>query len=593
MKLGSLASVNKYFLRYKWRIIIGVIFVCGANYFQILQPQVIRDALNMVVEYLENSPMSPEDKEELRIALLKFGGLVLGYALMMGIFMFMMRQTIIVMSRLIEYDMRKDIYDHYSRLDLGFYRKNKTGDLMARISEDVSKVRMYVGPSLLYAVNIVFLFTFVIYSMYSVDAKLATYCLLPLPVLSVSIYFLSNVINKRSTLIQKQLSSLNSAAQEVYSGIRIVKSYVQEPRVVESFTEESESFKEKSMGLARANALFGPLMLLIIGTSTILTIYFGGRQVIAGELQAGNIAEFVIYVNMLTWPVTSIGWIASLIQQAAVSMRRINEFMDTEPAIKDEGHIEAPIQGHVHFDNVSFVYPDTGIKALDGVSFDIKPGERVAIVGRTGSGKTTVADLLLRMFDTKDGQISIDNQPIEKHKLSYLRERIGYVTQDVFLFSDTIAQNVSFGMEDHNQKAVEDMTKYASVYDDIIDFPNGFETPVGERGVTLSGGQKQRLSIARALLKDPDIIILDDCLSAVDTTTEQAILNYLNTALKGKTAIIITHRIYESMDFDKIIVLENGKVKEMGNHQELIELNGYYAKLLERQRQFAQTSSPN
>lgn len=593
MKLGSLASVNKYFLRYKWRIIIGVIFVCGANYFQILQPQVIRDALNMVVEYLENSPMSPEDKEELRIALLKFGGLVLGYALMMGIFMFMMRQTIIVMSRLIEYDMRKDIYDHYSRLDLGFYRKNKTGDLMARISEDVSKVRMYVGPSLLYAVNIAFLFTFVIYSMYSVDAKLATYCLLPLPVLSVSIYFLSNVINKRSTLIQKQLSSLNSAAQEVYSGIRIVKSYVQEPRVVESFTEESESFKEKSMGLARANALFGPLMLLIIGTSTILTIYFGGRQVIAGELQAGNIAEFVIYVNMLTWPVTSIGWIASLIQQAAVSMRRINEFMDTEPAIKDEGHIEAPIQGHVHFDNVSFVYPDTGIKALDGVSFDIKPGERVAIVGRTGSGKTTVADLLLRMFDTKDGQISIDNQPIEKHKLSYLRERIGYVTQDVFLFSDTIAQNVSFGMEDHNQKAVEDMTKYASVYDDIIDFPNGFETPVGERGVTLSGGQKQRLSIARALLKDPDIIILDDCLSAVDTTTEQAILNYLNTALKGKTAIIITHRIYESMDFDKIIVLENGKVKEMGNHQELIELNGYYAKLLERQRQFAQTSSPN
>lgn len=585
--MGSLSSVNKYFFKYKWRILLGLVFVCAANYFQILQPQLIRDALNMVVDYLDKDTITDADKVDLRASLIKFALLVLGYALLMGVFMFMMRQTIIVMSRLVEYDMRKDMFDHYSKLHLGFYRKNKTGDLMARISEDVSKVRMYVGPALLYTINIVFLFTFVIYSMYSVDARLATYCLLPLPVLSVSIYFVSNVINKRSTKIQQQLSVLNSAAQEVYSGIRIVKSYVQEKKVVESFTQDTEVYKEKSMGLARMDALFGPLMLLIIGASTILTIYFGGQQVIAGKLQAGNIAEFVIYVNMLTWPVTSIGWVASLIQQAAVSQKRINEFLDTEPAIVNNGLLKEPIQGHIVFDHVGFAYPDTGIRALNDVSFEVKPGERLAIIGRTGSGKTTIADLLLRMYDANQGEVRLDGFPIQHHDLSHLRERIGYVTQDVFLFSDSISKNVSFGQEDHNQEMVENMTKYASVYDDVIDFPKGFETLVGERGVTLSGGQKQRISIARALIKKPDIIILDDCLSAVDTTTEQMILEYLNTALKGKTSIIITHRIYDSMDFDKIIVLERGEITESGTHAELLEKGGYYARLFENQRSIA------
>lgn len=585
--MGSLSSVNKYFLRYKWRILLGLVFVCAANYFQILQPQLIRDALNMVVDYLDKDTITDADRVALRGSLIKFALLVLGYALLMGVFMFMMRQTIIVMSRLVEYDMRKDMFDHYSKLHLGFYRKNKTGDLMARISEDVSKVRMYIGPALLYTINIVFLFTFVIYSMYSVDARLATYCLLPLPVLSVSIYFVSNIINKRSTKIQQQLSVLNSAAQEVYSGIRIVKSYVQEKKVVESFTHDTEVYKEKSMGLARMDALFGPLMLLIIGASTILTIYFGGQQVIAGKLQAGNIAEFVIYVNMLTWPVTSIGWVASLIQQAAVSQRRINEFLDTKPEIVNTGLLKDPIKGHIVFDHVGFAYPDTGIRALNDVSFEVKPGERLAIVGRTGSGKTTIADLILRMYDANQGEVRLDGFPIQHHDLSHLRERIGYVTQDVFLFSDSISKNVSFGQEDHNQEMVENMTKYASVYDDVIDFPKGFDTLVGERGVTLSGGQKQRISIARALIKKPDIIILDDCLSAVDTTTEQMILEYLNTALKGKTSIIITHRIYDSMDFDKIIVLERGEITESGTHAELLEKGGYYARLFENQRSIA------
>jgi ATP-binding cassette, subfamily B, multidrug efflux pump len=538
----------------------------------------------MVVDYLAKDEILDEDRAFIRSGLIKFAGLVLGYALLMGVFMFMMRQTIIVVSRLIEYDMRKDIFDHYQRLDLGFYRKNKTGDLMARISEDVSKVRMYIGPAILYAINMIFLFIFVVYSMYSVDAKLATWSLLPLPVLSVSIYFVSHLINKKSTKIQHQLSVLNSMAQEVYSGIRIVKSYVQEKQVVHEFTNEADSYKDKIMELARIDALFGPLMLLIIGASTILTIYIGGKQVIAGELQAGNIAEFVIYVNMLTWPVTSIGWVASIIQQAAVSQRRINEFMHTEPSIRNLSNDKIPVTGHIQFERVDFTYPDTGIHAIKNLSMEILPGQRIAIIGRTGSGKTTIADLLLRMYDVEKGRILLDGKDLKDHDLYHVRQRIGYVPQDVFLFSDSISNNIAFGTVEAEQNRIEEMARYSSVYDDISEFPGGFNTLVGERGVTLSGGQKQRISIARALIKDPDIIILDDCLSAVDTTTEQVILEYLNTALKGKTAIIITHRIYESLDFDKIIVLEKGEIRESGTHDELLQANGYYTKLFEQQK---------
>ncbi len=583
--MKSLYAINKYFYRYRWRLLIGTLFVIASNYFMILQPQLIRDALNMVVEDLKLSPeeLAIQDRDMTK-SLMIFAAYVFGAAILMGIFMFMMRQTIIVVSRLIEYDMRKDIYEHYQKLHLGFYRQNKTGDLMARITEDVSKVRMYLGPALLYAINIVSLFVMVTYAMFSVNTELAIYSLLPLPILSVSIYFVSAIINKKSELIQKQLSVLNSTSQEVFSGIRIVKSFVQEKQIGQRFADQTEVYKEKSLGLARIDALFGPLMLLIIGASTILTIYFGGKQVIAGTLQAGNIAEFVIYVNMLTWPVTSIGWIASLVQQAAVSQRRINEFLDTKPEIVNHSNEIYPINGHVVFDDVSFTYPDTGIKAIQHLNLNIQPGERIAIVGRTGSGKTTIADLLLRMYDVDSGKILIDDKPLEQHNLAHLREKIGYVPQDVFLFSDSISNNIAFGTEDADQERIEKFSQHALVYDDIIGFPKTFETMVGERGVTLSGGQKQRVSIARALIKDPEIVILDDSLSAVDTTTEQMILQYLNTALKGKTAIIITHRIYESMDFDKIVVLENGTIVEEGTHSELLQNQGYYARMFEQQK---------
>ncbi len=582
--MNSLRSLNKYLYRYRWRLLVGILFVCISNYFQILQPQIIRDALNLVVDYLQKDEVTEADKAAIRSGLLRFSGLVLVCALLMGVFMFMMRQTLIVMSRLVEYDLRKDLFEHYEKLDLAFYRKNRTGDLMARITEDVSKVRMYLGPAILYAINIVSLFVLVTYAMFSVNAELAFYCLLPLPVLSVSIYFISNIINRKSDLIQKQLSTLNSIAQEAFSGIRIVKSYVQEKQIGRHFADESDVYKEKSMGLARADALFAPLMLLIIGASTILTIYFGGRQVIAGTLQPGNIAEFVIYVNMLTWPVTSIGWIASLIQQAAVSQRRINEFLNTQPQIVNSGTLQAPLRGHIEFRDVHFTYLDTGIEALQGVSFTLEPGQRLAVIGRTGSGKTTIADLMLRMYDVHKGEILLDGSPIADHDLSYLRERIGYVPQDVFLFSDTVSGNIAFGTPGAEQSRIEEMARYASVYDDISQFPAGFATMVGERGVTLSGGQKQRVSIARALIKDPDIILLDDCLSAVDTTTEQAILEYFNTVLKDKSAIIITHRIYESLEFDKIIVLDRGRIIESGDHETLMLSRGYYARLFEKQK---------
>lgn len=563
---------------------MGIGFVCLANYFQILQPQAIRDALNLVVDQLEAEKAGQVLQTDLRLELMKFAGLVLAYALLMGVFMFFMRQTIIVTSRLIEYDMRKDIYAHYQTLDLGFFRRNKTGDLMARITEDVSKVRMYTGPAIMYAINIVFLFTFVISSMFSVNVELAIYSLLPLPVLSVSIYFVSNIINRQSEKIQKQLSVLHSLAQEIFSGIRIVKSYVKEKQVGAVFEQETQAYKDKSMKLARVESLFTPLMLLIIGSSTILTIYFGGIQVIEGTLQAGNVAEFVIYVNMLTWPVTSIGWIASLVQQAAVSQRRIDEFMHTQPSIVKGNGAVFPIRGEIVFDGVDFTYPDTGIKALQDIRFQIQPGERVAVLGHAGSGKTTLADLLVRMYEPDRGEIKLDGVPLQDIRLDFLRERIGYVTQDVFLFSEDVQHNIAFGKGEYSEEQVVNVAKYASVHGDIVGFQEGYQTIVGERGVMLSGGQKQRISLARALIKDPDVLILDDCLSAVDTHTEQMILEYLDTVLKGKTAIIITHRIYESLNFDKIIVLDHGKMIEYGTHAALLENKGYYYRMLERQK---------
>jgi ATP-binding cassette subfamily B protein len=576
-------------LKYRWRLLAGFVFVSLSNYFRAWQPQVIREALDYVVTKVKlaaqsGGSLSTEQTGELTHALLRFGLTVLGLALLMGIFMFLMRQTIIVMSRLIEYDLRKEIFGHYERLDLAFYKRNNTGDLMARITEDVSKVRMYLGPAVLYGINLVSLFIMVIYSMFSVNVKLSLYSLAPLPILSISIYYVSNLINRKSEVIQQQLARLNSIAQEVYSGIRVVKSYVQELPMGRYFAGESEEFRTKSMSLARVDAMFFPLMVLLIGTSTIITVFAGGMLVAKGELTAGNIAEFVIYVNMLTWPVTSIGWVASLVQQASASQKRINEFLHTEPTIVHTVSKSRPVAGHIVFEEVNFVYPDTGIQALEHVSFELAPGQKLAIIGRTGSGKSTIADLLVRMYDVTSGRILLDGIDLREHDLANLRQKIGYVPQDVFLFSDTVTANIIFGAPEATLDDAEQYARYAAVYRDIADLPQQFDTVVGERGVTLSGGQKQRISIARALVKQPDIVILDDSLSAVDTNTEKQILEYLNTVLSDKTSIIITHRIYGLLDFDKIIVLDGGQIVESGTHEELLARRGYYHELFEKQK---------
>ncbi len=514
-----------------------------------------------------------------------FGLLTLVYALLMGVFMYFMRQTIIVMSRLIENDLRSEIFAHYERLHLAFYKKNNTGDLMSRVTEDVSKVRMYIGPAVMYGINLVFMMVMVVYAMLQVNVTLTLYSLIPLPILSFSIYYVTSIINKRSEAIQKQLSVMNSLAQEVYSGIRVVKSYVQEDAMGKFFAEEAEKYKQKSLRMVTVDAWFRPLMVILIGMSTIITVYVGGLLMIKGEISAGNIAEFIIFINMLTWPVTSIGWVASIIQQSAASQKRINEFLKTKAAILPDNSI-APktIEGVVEFKNVSFVYPDTGIQALKNLSFNLKKGEKLAIVGRTGSGKTTVADLMLRMYDVENGEILIDGIDIKKHNLSALREQTGYVPQDVFLFSDTVANNISFGVSNAEQSRIEEFAKYAAVYDDIIALSDGFETQIGERGITLSGGQKQRISIARALIKDPKIIILDDCLSAVDTKTEAEISSALKKVSADVTTIIITHRLYSSIHFDKILVLEHGEMSAFGTHEELVaNKSGYYYELYEKQ----------
>ncbi|MFN0173430.1 MAG: ABC transporter ATP-binding protein [Saprospiraceae bacterium] len=615
--MKHLSYLNKFFWKYRWRVLLGILFVLLKNYFAVWQPKVIGDALNTVVRevavYKAKGGITahPEAMGELGGHIAWFGAGVIALAVMMGIAMFFMRQTLIVVSRLIEYDMRKEIFAHYLSLDLAFYKRNATGDLMSRISEDVSKVRMFLGPTILYGLDLLFLFILAITSMLRVSVELTLWSLLPLPFLSISIYWVSTLINRRSEKIQQQLASLTSTTQEVYSGIRVVKSYVQEWAMGRWFAAQSEEYRKKSLELIRIDAFFFPLMALLIGTSTIITVYVGGLQVVAGKINPGNIAEFVIYINMLTWPVTAIGWIASLTQQAAASQKRINEFLDTKPSIVNPTHptpnpspsgrgagavllpSSAPLpegeglgvglQGHIQFQNVSFTYPDTGIKALENVSFELLPGQKMAIVGRTGSGKTTIADLLVRMYDVDSGRILIDGKDVRAHDLAELRQRIGYVPQDVFLFSDTVFGNIAFGKDGIGKEASEYFAKSASVHEEIMGLPEGYETMVGERGVTLSGGQKQRVSIARAFAKQPDVVLLDDCLSAVDTNTESRILGYLSGALADKTAIIITHRIYKMLQFDKIIVLDEHQVTEEGTHEELLLRGGYYAELFERQ----------
>lgn len=568
---------------------LGIVFVSISNYFRVLQPGMIREGFDLVVEQIamyrlfDGFALQQDYFGVLGNALFYYGILVMILAVLMGIFMYFMRQTLIVMSRLIENDLREEIFGQYERLSLAFYKRNNTGDLMSRITEDVSKVRNYLGPVVLYGVNLISTVVLTVYVMFKVNPTLTLYSLAPLPFLSISIYYVSNLIHKRSEVIQQHLAKLNVTAQEVYSGIRVVKSYVQEEPMIRFFSQQSDVYKSQSLRLTKVDAYFYPLMLLMIGASTIITVYIGGMQVMDGAITPGNIAEFVIYVNMLTWPVTSVGWIASLTQQAAASQKRINEFLSIQPEIVNPATDPRPLMGDLSFERVSFVYPDTGTKALSDLSFHLRPGQKMAIIGRTGSGKTTIADLITRMYDVSAGHIRIDGRDVREHDLDNLRSRIGYVPQDVFLFSDTIANNIAFGRADASAEDIEQYAMHAAVYDDIKGLPNGFETLVGERGVTLSGGQKQRVSIARALIKQPDIIILDDCLSAVDTNTERQILSYFNQALKDKTTLVITHRIYSLLSFDHIIVLDQGELVEHGTHEELLALKGYYADLYERQ----------
>lgn len=586
--MGDLKSLNKYLWRYRGRLFLGIVFVILSNIFAVIQPKMISQALDLVLRDLESIRMASGFEvrndiiKNLSMNLFTYGALVIGFALLMGTFMYFTRQTIIVVSRLIEYDLRKDIYSHYSSMSQSFYRKSRIGDLMNRIMEDVSKVRLYLGPAILYGINITSLTILVVAAMVNVSPKLSLYTLIPLPLLSLSIYYVSSIVHRQSRVIQEQLSVLTSLSQEVYSGIRVVKSFVKDQQMAEYFEDNCESYKNKSMALVQTNAFFQPLMVLIIGISTIAVIYFGGLQIHNGSISAGTLVEFIIYLNMLTWPVTSMGLIASNIQQAAASQRRIDEFFDQKPEITNGSLSDIHLSGNIEFRNVTFIYPDTGIKALDNVSFTINKGEKIAIIGKTGSGKTTIAEMILRTFDPVSGQVLVDGNDLRKLDLEQWRDIIGYVPQDNFLFSDTIQGNISFGKDDASREEVEAAAIKSMIHTEISELPMEYETLVGERGVSLSGGQKQRTSIARALVKEPEIIILDDSLSAVDAQTEMEISHMLEKELKDKTAINITHRLNPNSYYDKIIVLHKGRIADIGNHSALYATNKFYKQLIDR-----------
>jgi len=587
--MKHLRFLNKYFYKYKWWIIPGIFFVIISNIFAVIPAQVIGHAFNLITENIQIYGLFEGFNKQALIydifsqSLFFFGALVLVLYLVRGLFLFFMRQTIILMSRHIEFDMKNEIYNHYQALTLAFYRKNNTGDLMNRATEDVNRVRMYVGPAIMYTINTAVLFILIISSMYAVNTTLATFCLLPLPVLVITIYYVNTLINQRSEEIQQQLSKLSSFVQERFSGIRVIKSYVREDYTRKIFAEESEAYKGNSMNLVRVQAFFYPTMLLMVGLSTILTVYVGGRQVLEGSISAGNIAEFIVYVNQLTFPVTMLGWVTTLIQRASASQKRINEFLQLQPDINPGTVKLEQLKGNIKFDNVNFTYPDTGIQALKGVSFEVKAGEFLAVIGRTGSGKSTLANLIMRMYDVNNGEIRIDNTPITEVALNSYRSQVGFVPQEVFLFSDSIKNNIAFSLDEIKGDEVEQAAKNAAVYNNIMDFDLKFETMLGERGITLSGGQKQRVSIARALINEPKILIFDDCLSAVDTRTEEEILNNLSRIMKGKTSVLIAHRISTIKNADKIIVMEAGQIVEQGTHNQLLDKGGVYAEMYQNQ----------
>ncbi|MEL4307266.1 ABC transporter ATP-binding protein [Joostella sp. CR20] len=579
--MKELKYINKFFKKYKWKLIIGVFITILATVFKLVLPEYVEQSVNAVETYIldDNADIST-----VKMQLLRYILIIVGSAALSALFTFLMRQTIINISRYIEFDLKNEVYEQYERLSLNFYKKNRTGDLMNRISEDVGQVRMYAGPAILYSIQTITLFLCVIPLMFYTAPKLAAYTLIPLPILSILIYNISKVIHKRSTEVQQYLSKLSTFTQESFSGISVIKAYGIEGRIGDEVDSLALEGKNVNMDLAKVNAWFFPLMLLLIGISNIFVIYVGGLQYINGEIATtGVILKFIIYVNMLTWPVATVGWVTSIVQRAEASQKRINEFLDLDPEIKNPTVLPSEIKGKIEFKNVTFTYDDTGITALNNVSFTINQGETLAIIGKTGAGKSTVLDLVGRLYDVTSGTILIDGTPIDTLNLSDLRNSIGAVPQDAFLFSDTIGNNIKFGQKDATQEAIESAAKKAAVHQNIVEFTKKYDTVLGERGLTLSGGQKQRVSIARALIKNPNIYLFDDCLSAVDTETEEEILNNLKQVSKKNTTIIVSHRISSAKNADKIIVLEDGKITEQGTHNQLINQKGYYHELYQNQ----------
>lgn len=595
--MKHLSALNKYFWKYRVRFLAGIIFVVVSNYFAVLAPEVTGYVVGQVQQFISNNHTAAKENYSGSIKLLinwlqqfNFKNIViicsvtiLLLALLRGLLMFFMRQTLIVMSRHIEYDLKNEIYNHYQQLDTGFFKTHSTGDMMNRITEDVSRVRMYTGPAIMYAANLIALITLCLVNMLRKDMYLTLVVIAPLPILAITIYIINNIIHKKSEKVQALLSDLTTNAQESYSGIRVIKSFVQEKAMLGFFSNNSEAYRKNAVSLAKVEAIYFPSMTLLVGLSTLLTILIGSNMALHNPDKVGIIVEFVLYINMLMFPVSAIGSVASMVQRAAASQKRINEFLQTKPIITNafkENKKDEILHGNIFFKNVSFTYQHTGVKALNNISFEVKPGQKIMILGRTGSGKSTIAQLLLRFYDPGEGKIFIGEKNIHDVNLESLRNYISYVPQDIFLFSDTVSNNIRFGLKkENNEDEVEKYAKYAAIHNEILSLENGYETKVGERGVTLSGGQKQRVSIARALLKQGQIMLFDDCLSAVDAKTEHAIVDNLNEFLQNKTTIIITHRIFVSIPFDKIIILDEGSIVESGTHDELLALNGYYTEL--------------